>query len=85
MTNISLPLDEDMMKKANKKLQPYGMTVEEAFTKFVTDIAAGQGAIEYLEIPNEKTRSAIAEAAEGKVKRFDSVEALMADLNAEKD
>lgn len=81
MTNITLPLDEDIMKKAEDKLQPYGITVEEAFAKFVTDIATGQGAIEYFEIPNAKTRAAIAEVQEGKMKQFDSVEALMADLN----
>lgn len=85
MTNISLPLNEDVVKKANDKLQPYGITVEEAFAKFVTDIAAGEGAIEYLEIPNEKTRAAFAEVEAGKTKRFDTVEALMADLNAEED
>ena len=52
MTNITLPLNEEVVKKANDKLQPYGITVEEAFTKFVTDIPDGHGAIEYLEIPN---------------------------------
>ncbi len=83
MTNITLPLNEEVVKKANDKLQPYGITVEEAFTKFVTDIADGHGAIEYLEIPNEETKAAFAEGEAGKLTRSNSVEELMAKLNAE--
>jgi antitoxin component of RelBE/YafQ-DinJ toxin-antitoxin module len=71
------------MRKATDKLQSYGLTVEEALSKFVTNIADGQGAIEYLEIPNEETRLAMAEARNGKTTKFASIDELMADLNTD--
>lgn len=81
MTTINIPLDPDVVKKANDKLEPYGITVEQAVGKIVNAIADGENATEYLELP--RVVAALAEVADGKTEDFSSVEDMMAYLHAD--
>lgn len=76
-------IDEHIKQEASIVLASMGLTVSDAFRIMMTRIAHDKALPFEPLVPNETTIAAMREARTGKLKRFDSVEALMADLHAE--
>lgn len=76
-------IDEHIKQEASIVLATMGLTVSDAFRIMMTRIAHDKALPFEPLIPNETTIAAMREARTGKLKSFDSVEALMADLHAE--
>lgn len=75
-------IDEDTKDEASAVLASMGLTVSDAFRIMLTRIAREKALPFEPLVPNETTIAAMREARATKVKRFDSVEKLMADLHA---
>ncbi len=76
-------IDEHIKEEASAVLAAMGLTVSDAFRILLTRIAREKALPFDPLVPNETTIAAMREARAGKLKRFDSVEGLMADLHAE--
>jgi DNA-damage-inducible protein J len=76
-------IDEQIKEEASVVLASMGLTVSDAFRIMLTRIAREKVLPFEPLVPNETTIAAIREARAGNLKRFDSVDALMADLHAE--
>lgn len=76
-------IDGKVKEKAAKVLADMGLSVSDAIRLFLVRVAAEKALPFEIEIPNAETRAAMAELEQGAGKSFDSVAALMADLNAE--
>ncbi|MDR0781300.1 MAG: type II toxin-antitoxin system RelB/DinJ family antitoxin [Pseudomonadales bacterium] len=76
-------INEQIKEEAATVLATMGLTVSDAFRILLTRIAHEKALPFEPLVPNETTIAAMREARAGKLKGFDSVEALMADLNAE--
>lgn len=76
-------IDERIKEEASTVLATMGLTVSDAFRIMLTRIAHEKALPFEPMIPNETTIAAMREARAGNLKSFDSVGALMADLNAE--
>ena len=76
-------IDEHIKEEASAVLAAMGLTVSDAFRIMMTRIAREKALPFDPLVPNETTIAAMREARVGKLKRFDSVEELMADLHAE--
>jgi DNA-damage-inducible protein J len=75
-------IDKRTKIKASAVLATIGLTVSDAFRLLLVRVAK-EKALPFEPLsPNAKTIRAMKEARRGKLKRFDSVEALMTDLNA---
>jgi DNA-damage-inducible protein J len=68
---------------ASSVLAAMGLTVSDAFRLLLTRIAREKMLPFEPLVPNETTIAAMREARAGNLRSFDSVEALMANLNAE--
>ncbi|ATE60091.1 type II toxin-antitoxin system RelB/DinJ family antitoxin [Thauera sinica] len=75
-------IDERIKEEASVVLAAMGLTVSDAFRIMLTRIAREKALPFEPLVPNETTIAAMREARAGGLKRFDSVEALMADLHA---
>ncbi len=75
-------IDEQTKAEASAVLATIGLTVSDAFRLMLTRVAREKALPFDPLIPNDKTIAAMREAREGKLKSFDSIDALMADLNA---
>ncbi len=76
-------IDENIKEEAAAVLAAMGLTVSDAFRIMLTRVAhEKQLPFEPL-VPNAKTIAAMKEAREGKLKSFNSVQDLMADLDAD--
>ena len=75
-------IDEQIKEEATVVLAAMGLTVSDAFRIMLTRIAREKALPFEPLIPNETTIAAMREARAGKLKSFESVGALMADLNA---
>lgn len=76
-------IDESIKEEAAAVLAAMGLTVSDAFRIMLTRVAnEKQLPFEPL-VPNAKTIAAMKEAREGKLKSFNSVQDLMADLDAD--
>ena len=84
-TNIVIRarIDEQVKQEASAVLAAMGLTVSDAIRLLMVRIAAEKALPFEPLVPNETTIAAMREARAGNLKRFDSVEALMADLHAE--
>ncbi|MDX8390810.1 MAG: type II toxin-antitoxin system RelB/DinJ family antitoxin [Mariprofundaceae bacterium] len=80
---IRARLDEQIKNEASDVLEAIGMNPSEAFRLMMTRIAKEKKLPFSLLEPNEETISAIREAREGRLPFFNSVDDLMADLNAD--
>jgi DNA-damage-inducible protein J len=60
-----------------------GLSVSDAIRLLMVRVAADKALPFELRGPDAETREAIKELRAGRAKKFDSVEALMADLNAD--
>jgi DNA-damage-inducible protein J len=76
-------IDGRIKEEAAAVLESMGMTTSDAFRLLLTRIAREKALPFELLVPNNETIEAIKEARHGKPKPFDSIDALMNDLNAE--
>ena len=75
-------IDEHVKEEASAVLATMGLTVSDAFRIMLIRIAHDKALPFDPLIPNETTISAMCDARAGKLKCFESVEALMANLHA---
>lgn len=76
-------IDADLKKEATAVLSGMGLSVSDAIRLLLVRVASEKALPFDVRVPNAETRAAMREARKGKVQRFDSVDALMADLNAD--
>jgi DNA-damage-inducible protein J len=76
-------IDESTKRKASKALADMGLSVSDAIRLLLVRVAADEAMPFEVKVPNAETLAAMAELKRGEGKSFDSVEALMADLNAD--
>ena len=82
-TYVRARLDKVTKQQASETLEAMGLTVSDAIRLLMLSIVDEQRLPFEIKVPNKETRAAIAELEAGKGQSFDSVDALMADLNAE--
>lgn len=76
-------IDERIKNEAAAVLGAMGLTVSDAFRLMMVKIAKEKALPFEPLIPNQTTIQAMREARKGKLPKFDSIDALMTDLNAE--
>lgn len=76
-------VDDSMAKEAEAICAEAGLTLADAFRRLVLRTVKEKHVPLDLLSPNEETLEAMAELDRGEAKRFNSVDELMADLNAE--
>jgi DNA-damage-inducible protein J len=76
-------IDETIKDEAAVVLASMGLTVSDAFRLMLTRVAREKALPFEPLIPNETTIAAMREARAGNLPRFNSIEALMADLHAD--
>ena len=76
-------IDERIKAEASLVLGAMGLTVSDAFRMMMTRIAAEKALPFGPLVPNAETIAAMQEHLHGPLPRFDTVEELMADLNAD--
>ncbi|MEO5342819.1 MAG: type II toxin-antitoxin system RelB/DinJ family antitoxin [Gammaproteobacteria bacterium SHHR-1] len=74
-------IDSDTKIRASQALSDMGLSVSDAIRLLMRRVADEQRLPFDVRVPNAQTRQAIGELEHGEAKRFDSVAALMADLN----
>ena len=82
-TMVHVRVDEQVKAQAAKTLATMGLSVSDAVRMMLVRVAAEKALPFDVRVPNAETIAAMKELDEGGGKRFDSVEALMADLNAD--
>jgi DNA-damage-inducible protein J len=80
---VQARIDGAIKEEAAAVLAAMGLTVSDAVRMLLIKIAHDQALPFDLLIPNETTIAAMKEARAGNLAKFDSVDALMADLNAD--
>jgi DNA-damage-inducible protein J len=78
-------IDTGLKKEATAVLSAMGLSVSDAIRLMLVRVVSDKALPFDVRIPNAETQAAMRDIQEGKVKRFDSVEALMADLNDHED
>lgn len=78
-------IETSLKKDATTVLSAMGLSVSDAIRMMLVRVVADKALPFDVRIPNAETQTALVEIGQGKVKRFDSVEALMADLNNDED
>ncbi len=81
-TVVRARINGQLKEEASVILASIGLTVSDAFRMMLTRVVAERALPFDPLVPNETTIAAMREARAGKLKSFDSVEALMADLHA---
>jgi DNA-damage-inducible protein J len=76
-------IDEHIKEEATVVLAAMGLTVSDAFRIMLTRVAREKALPFEPLVPNEETIEAMKQARRGNLPSFDSVEGLMADLNAD--
>lgn len=76
-------IDEHIKEEASVVLEAMGLTVSDAFRIMLTRVAHDKALPFEPLIPNAETIAAMKEARREKLQSFNSVDDLMADLNAE--
>jgi len=74
-------IDEEIKNEATIVLAAMGLTVSDAFRILLTRVAREKALPFEPLVPNQETIKAMRAARKGKLVSFDSIEALMADLN----
>lgn len=82
-TYVRARIDSVTKKRAADALEAMGLSISDAIRLLMLRVADERRLPFEVKAPNAITRAAIAELEAGEGKRFDSVEALMADLNAD--
>ena len=76
-------IDEHIKEEASVVLEAMGLTVSDAFRIMLTRVAHDKALPFEPLIPNAQTIAAMKEARQGKLQPFNSIDDLMANLNAE--
>lgn len=76
-------VNEQIKDEASVVLEAMGLTVSDAFRIMITRIAKEKALPFEPLVPNAKTIEAMKEARAGKLQSFNSIDDLMADLNAD--
>ncbi len=76
-------ISEDIKEEASVVLESMGLTVSDAFRLLLTRVAKEKALPFEPLIPNAETIAAIKETRTSKLKSFDNIDSLMADLNAD--
>lgn len=79
--HISTRINASDKKKAEAVFKKLGITASQAITMFYKQVSLRKGIPFPVEIPNETTKQAIRDAREGKLKTYDSIEELRAELS----
>lgn len=84
MTNtvVRATIDEDVKREATAVLDKVGLTVGDAFRLMMMRIAKDKALPFEPLVPNAETVGAIEAARHGELSDFESIDALLADLNA---
>jgi DNA-damage-inducible protein J len=82
-TYVRARIDKATKQRASKALDAMGLSVSSAIRLLLMRIADEHSLPFDIKVPNKETKAAIAELKSGKGESFDSVDALMADLNAD--
>ena len=82
-TYVRARIDSGTKERAAKALDAMGLSISDAIRLLMFQIAEERRLPFAVSVPNAATRKAITELEVGKGKRLESVEALMADLNAD--
>lgn len=80
---VQARVDQLIKDEASVVLASMGLTISDAMRMMLTRVAKEQALPFDPLVPNAKTIAAMKDARAGKTTAFDSVEALMADLNAD--
>ena len=82
-TYVRARIDTATKKRAADALEAMGLSISDAIRLLMQRIADEHRFPFDVKVPNATTRKSIAELELGKCKCFDSVDALVADLNAD--
>ena len=82
-TYVRARIDTDTKDRAADALAAMGLSISDAIRLLMMRIADERRLPFEVKAPNPATREAILELEAGKGKRFDSLDALMVDLNAD--
>jgi DNA-damage-inducible protein J len=82
-TYVRARIDIDTKDRATEALQAMGLTISDAIRLLMLRVADDRRLPFAVKAPNGTTRKAMKELEAGKGKKFDSIAALMADLNAD--
>ena len=82
-TYVRARIDTKTKKRAAKALEAMGLSISDAIRLLMLRVADERRLPFEVKAPNATTRKAIAELEAGKGKRFESVDALIADLHAD--
>jgi len=82
-TMVHIRVDEQVKAQAAEALASMGLSVSDAVRMMLVRVAAEKVLPFEIRVPNAETVAAMRELDEGLGKRFDTVEDLMADLNAD--
>ena len=82
-TYVRARIDTVTKENAADALEAMGLSISDAIRLLMLRVAEEKRLPFELKVPNAKTRKAMAELETGKGKRFKTLKALMADLNAE--
>lgn len=82
-TYVRARIDSATKARAADALESMGLSISDAIRLLMFRVANEQRLPFTIKTPNSTTKKAIAELEAGKGKRFDSVEDLVAELNAE--
>ena len=78
-------IDPELKAEATSVLSKMGLSVSDAIRMMLVRVAAERALPFEVREPNEETREAMLEVRGHDLPKFDSVEALLADLNANED
>ncbi len=82
-TYVRARIDSQTKELASQALEAMGLSISDAIRMLMLRIADEQRLPFDVKVPNKITLDAIAELESGNGKKLDSLEALMADLNAD--
>jgi DNA-damage-inducible protein J len=82
-TYVRARIDTDTKERAADALAAMGLSISDAIRLLMLRIADEHRLPFEIKVPSATTRKALAELKAGKGKRFESVDALMADLHAD--
>ena len=82
-TMVHIRVDEQVKAQAAEALASMGLSVSDAVRMMLVRVAAEKALPFEIRVPNAETVAAMRELDEGLGQRFDTVEDLMADLNAD--
>lgn len=80
-TYVRARIDSVTKERAADALEAMGLSISDAIRLLMLRVADERRLPFEIKVPNSRTRKAIAELESGKGKRFNSVDALMEDLN----